>query len=287
MIREALEYLFKQSSDARKAGIRILKTPNSMPGVIHTVGIDVNGIYEMQSLDYALAPCNYLARTIHGLKDFMVYGFPATDGFEWHIFIGEKKITAHRIQLDENETDAGREYALFPSASLNLTETPAWTWAKNPPPQAPKALITFIQKHFTGKSSPPTGLLDINDLIPLLRSLRVSTSKDMKVNTNVSNESVGLDVQKNLMMGEYKELPECIAVPVQMFKEDDTQSVIRMYLSFDYEGGQIILSPVEADLIACEDKTNTAMADMLKVDYVNVSMVSMQYPSNNGQGSIE
>lgn len=250
MLKEALQYLMGQSSDQRKAGFRILKTPGAIPGQIHVINARDNGVYEHETIDYLLAPKKYRARTIDGFCQFIFNSVPAKDAKTWHVMIGKSEIVGYRVE--------GTAYEHADAITLDLTETEEYANFATMRGWKPSELKKAIERTFS-KYDPI-----YTNLVPMIGKMSVNESKSTTQQTSKMNESLGISVQKELQLANPEaELPDEVTVHLRKYEEIDGTCMITHKVYFDFELGQIIFQPTTGSVRDAEVATNKYIIDMI------------------------
>lgn len=281
MLKEALQYLLGQAADHRKAGLRVLKTPGGIPGRITYINANADGVYDIDTHSYDLAPKQYQARTIEGLCGFIFNSLPADTVNEaggkpdlnWHVMIGESEVRAYRAY--------GEAFENADLVVLPLEETEEYKFFGKTASWKPSVLKKTIEKMFDENDQ-------IYSLVPMLSKISVRETKTTTQSTSKSNESLGLDVQRDLSIDKYgEELPGKTFVRINKFNEIEVPCTIDLNIHFDFDNTMIVLTPRNYSLRAADITTNNAIREMIakgepKPIISEVTMINPNY-SNDSQ----
>lgn len=270
MLKEALQYLGQNSADTRKAGIRIVKTPGIVPGTIAIARADNEGVYKDDLLTYPLAPPVFQAKSIEGVSEFMVSVMPPDNNSKWHVFISDDMVNGFLKGEEEGS------YLECPEIRLGLTKTEGWNFATSCQSLEPKDLIRTIRRLFTTLPIQSMDYPNIKELLTLLKRISVRITSQSDQSNGNANESIGLDVQKQLSLGG-DQLPETVSVPVRMYKECMEVVVVNMNCWFDFDSKEVVLEPIDETVLTAELQTGDAIERRLDSDGIKPVIAHAKY----------
>ena len=255
MLREFMEWLTTQVAANNRDKIRVLKTPDGMPGQIVVAKLTAEGIYDDDIIQYETTPVRYITKTLRAFLE-TVKKLSVMQPGHVDVFIGEDAITAY-LQPTRDP------YMRSESVILKLEHTRAWQFVSTGKCMAASALKFAIKEIFTGYE--PAGDNPIISLVDMLSKVSVSESKKSMAANTQSTNSLGLDVQQGLeLLG--NDMPEVVPCPVQVYSQHDYLHYVKMLFRYDFENSKFVLTPIQRDLDEALDTTVAEITDAIGKD---------------------
>lgn len=261
MLDAFLKYMKQAIGESTRDRVRVInmKDHQTMPGVVNALVVGDDGSITQEKYEVALAPNSMVAKTLRQFTESLVSKMVAEDYEKADIYIGDENIVCYFM------VDTDSEYHRMESLTLSLDATQAFEFASNKQVAKATALKYNIMELFTGYDK--EGQNPIISLVPLLSKISVSERKSAKQTNTANNNSIGLDVQQDLVLNDNDVIPELVTVPVRVYEQVDYVHQITMLFRYDFDSGNFILSPVQSDVDAACDTTVAYITDIVdKID---------------------
>lgn len=254
MLAELFDKFVNQIAKNTRDKIRVLNVPSAPPGVINYLVEGEDGVVTKSEVVIALRAPIYTAMTMVSFKTTIELHMNHKDdeADQVHLFIAPDKLSAFIIE-------AGNFYEDCERVELALTETDAWKYACSSHISPSLNMKCDIRRLFTGtdKAFNQVGVTNIMDLIPLLSKVSVKEAKNSRATNTKSNNTLGVEIDQELIMDGTDDIPEVVRVPVQQYKQVDHMTYVDMLFRYDFEESKFVLTPIQPSVqAACDSTTN-------------------------------
>lgn len=300
MLKEALHYLSEKILDNGRNKARQVKVEGGLPGSITVILNDAQGNNIFQNLSVPLKGNVIKSLSLESYKTTLNLVGALNPEKTIHVYIGQSSlnafscdpveaITASRQQMRSASEAAAvilpppqtMNYLASQKVVMALDYTDAWKVVQAGLRADAKPMKLRIQELFTGVKSPGEIVTDaylITDLITLLSKVTVNENKKKDQSSSGVNESLGLDVQRNLVLGDIP-LPDVVTATVQMYQQVNVLVDVKMLFRYDFDEEEFVLTPIASSLQEATDATQSFILSQFEGMKLTVIPSGIELPS--------
>jgi len=258
MLSEFFDKVISQLAKNTRDEVRVLNSPSFAPGALHYLKKNDDGVWETSAEFFPLRNPVYSSKTVRSfVKTIELNMSTRTTLIKALVYIGVDKIQAFMGVEDQPWHEAER-------VELDLSYNDSWKYATSSHSSTATTMKNDIRRLFTGTNvAYPEGVTSIMELIPLLSKVSVKEAKNIKSTTTQTNNSIGIDVAKELVLDDKDSVPEIVRVPVQVYKQIDYLVDVDMLFRYDFEDNKFVLTPIQPSIDTAADRTTEWISAVL------------------------